>query len=50
ARKIAEERFEEFDLKRKKTEALVADQEDIKQLEEIEKKLLAKKKNHNQDE
>jgi len=40
AGKIAAERYEEFNQKRKKTEALAADEEDLKQLEEIEKKLL----------
>jgi hypothetical protein len=44
ARKIAEERYEEFDSKRKKAEAIAADEEDIKQLEEIEKKLLENKR------
>ncbi len=40
ARRIAEGCYEEFDNKRKKLEALAADEEDLKQLEEIEKKLL----------
>lgn len=40
ARKMAVDRYEEFDQKRKKAEALAADEEDIKQLEEIEKNLL----------
>ena len=40
ARKIATDRYEEFDQKRKKAEALAADEDDLKQLEEIEKKLL----------
>ncbi|MFH2043696.1 MAG: virulence RhuM family protein [Pseudomonadota bacterium] len=40
ANKIAADRYEEFDQKRKKAEALAADEEDLKQLEEIEKKLL----------
>ena len=40
AKKIAEDRYEEFDNKRKKAEALAADEEDLKQLEEIERKLL----------
>ncbi|RUM46268.1 MAG: hydroxyacid dehydrogenase, partial [Desulfocapsa sp.] len=35
AKKIAEERYVEFDNKRKRAEALAADEEDIKQLEEI---------------
>ncbi len=40
AGKIAVERYDEFDQKRRKAEALAADEEDLKQLEEIEKKLL----------
>lgn len=40
AKKIAEDRYEEFDNKRIKAEARAADEEDLKQLEEIEKKLL----------
>ena len=40
AKKIAEDHYEKFDKKRKKTEELEADEEDIKQLEEIERKLL----------
>ena len=44
AKKIAEERYEEFDLKRKKAEAIAADEEDIRQLEEIEKKLQENRK------
>ncbi len=47
AKKIAEDRYEEFDNKRKKAEALAADEEDIKQLEEIEKKLLGNRKKKN---
>ncbi len=39
-KKIAEERYNEFDNKRKRAEALAADEEDLKQLEAIEKKLL----------
>ncbi len=35
AKKMAEERYVEFDNKRKRAEALAADEEDIKQLEEI---------------
>ena len=42
AKKIVEDRYKEFDKKRKRDDALAADQEDIKQLEEIEKKLLEK--------
>lgn len=45
AKKIADDRYEEFDQKRKKAEALIADEEDIKQLEEIEKQLLDKRDN-----
>jgi hypothetical protein len=37
AKRIAEDRYEEFDTKRKKAEALAADEEDLKQLEEIAK-------------
>jgi len=40
ARRIAEGRYEEFDNKRKTAEAQATDEEDLKQLEEIEKKLL----------
>lgn len=40
ADKIAAERYEEFAQKRKKTEALAADEDDLKQLEKMEKKLL----------
>ncbi len=43
ARKIAEVRYEEFDSSRKKSEALTADEEDLKELEEIEKRLLKNK-------
>jgi len=46
AKKVAEDRYEEFDIKRKRDDALAADQEDIKQLEEIEKKLLEKLENN----
>ena len=45
AKKIAEDRYEDFDNKRKKSEALASDEEDIKQLEEIEKKLLENRDN-----
>jgi len=44
AQKIAEQRYEEFDTKRKTEDALTADREDIKELEEIEKRLLEKNK------
>jgi len=40
AKRIAETRYVEFDNDRKRVEALAADEEDLKQLEEIEKKLL----------
>ncbi len=39
AKKIAKDRYEEFDSKRKKAEALAADEEDLKQLEEIVKRI-----------
>jgi len=48
AKKIAEDRYEKFDNQRKKTEALAADEEDLKQLEEIEKKLLENRKKTNE--
>jgi hypothetical protein len=40
AKRIAEEHYEEFDNKRKRVEVHKADEEDLKQLEEIEKELL----------
>ncbi len=40
ASKLAADRYEKFNQKRKKTEALAADEADLKQLEEIKKKLL----------
>ena len=40
AKRIAEDRYEEFNNKRKKAEALAANEDDLKQLEEIEKILL----------
>jgi len=43
ARNIAEDRYEEFDKNRKSNEALAADEEDLKELEEIEKSLLEKR-------
>ena len=43
AKKIADDRYEEFEKKRKKAEALIANEEDIKQLEEIEQQLLDKR-------
>ncbi len=42
AKKIAEERYETFDAKRKAAEALEADREDMKALDEFEKKLREK--------
>jgi hypothetical protein len=39
AKKIAEQRYEEFDAKRRAEEAIAADNEDLKELEEIEKRL-----------
>ncbi|OJF77347.1 MAG: hydroxyacid dehydrogenase [Treponema sp. CETP13] len=47
AKKIAEERYEEFDKKRKTEEAQKADEDDLKELEKIEKKLLENKKDGN---
>jgi hypothetical protein len=44
AKKIADDRYEEFDQKRKKAEALIADEEDIKQFEEIVVKQLLDKR------
>jgi len=44
AKKIAEDRYEEFDKKRKIAEAKNADKEDLKELEEIEKRMLENKK------
>jgi hypothetical protein len=43
AKKIAKERYDEFDSNRKKSEALAADEEDLKELEEIEKRLFKNK-------
>jgi hypothetical protein len=43
AKKIAEERYDDFDKKRKIAEAKKADEEDLKELEEIEKRLLNNK-------
>ena len=37
-------RYDEFDAKRRAQEALAADQEDMKELETIEKKIAQKKK------
>ncbi|HQO23221.1 MAG TPA: RhuM family protein, partial [Spirochaetota bacterium] len=44
AKKIAEDRYEEYDIKRKVAEAKKADEDDLKELEEIEKRLLENKK------
>lgn len=44
AKEIAEQRYEEFNQKRKAEEALAADKEDLQALEELEKRLLEKKK------
>lgn len=44
AKEIAEQRYEHFDQKRKTEEALAADREDLQTLEEIEKRLLEKKR------
>jgi hypothetical protein len=44
AKKIAEERYDEFDKKQKIAEAKKADEEDMKELKEIEKRLLDNKK------
>ena len=43
AKKLAEDRYEVFDANRKKTEAVAADEADIKEIEELEKKLLHQK-------
>lgn len=43
AKKIAEERYDEFEKKRKIAEAKKADEEDLKELEEMEKRLLNNK-------
>ncbi len=42
-KKIAHERYSEFDQNRKRTEAIAADQDDLKQLEELEDELKRKK-------
>ena len=44
AKRIAEERYEEFDTKRRAEEAIAADREDMEELEEIEKRLRERKK------
>ena len=43
ARKIAEDRYEAFDEKRKMAEVRAADEEDLRELEQLEKKLLEKR-------
>ena len=43
AQQLAAERYEEFDTKRKEAELLIANQEDIKELEQIEKDLKGNK-------
>ncbi len=47
AKKIAEDRYEEFDKKRKIEDAKKADEEDLKELEEFEKRYLEKKDSKN---
>ncbi len=44
AQRIAEQRYEEFDNRRRAEEALAADREDLKELEDIEKRLWEKNK------
>ena len=44
AKRVAEERYEKFDAKRRTEEALAADREDLKELETIEKRLMEQKK------
>ncbi len=46
AKKIVEDRYEAFDKKRKQAEALTADEADLKELEELEKRLLKNKSSH----
>jgi hypothetical protein len=43
ARKIAEDRYEAFDKNRKIAEARADDEEDLRELEQLEKKLLKKR-------
>lgn len=43
AKRIAEEKYEEFDLKRRRAEAIKADEDDIKALEEFEREMLESK-------
>ena len=47
AQNLAAERYDEFDSKRKEAEAIAADEEDIRELEILEKKL---KKSEGDDE
>lgn len=42
AQKLATDRYDDFDDKRKKAEAIAADEEDIKELEQLEKQLTSK--------
>lgn len=44
AKKIVEDRYEVFNKKRKTAEARAADEEDLRELEQLEKKLLKKKR------
>lgn len=44
AKRIAEERYEEFDARRRAEDAIAADTEDLKELEELEKRLQERKK------
>lgn len=44
AKRVAEERYEKFDAKRRTEEALAADREDLKELETIEKRLMEQKR------
>lgn len=43
AKKIAEDRYETFNKKRKAAEARAADEDDLRELEQLEKKLLEKR-------
>jgi len=45
AKKIAEDRYEEYDQTRKRDEALAADEEDLKEIEEIQKRLMRSREN-----
>jgi len=44
AQRIAEQRYEEFDTKRRAEDALAADRDDLKELEEFERSLGEKKR------